>query len=54
MENIRLEGLFPASFTPYRRGSVYPEAIPAYATALRREGVAGVFVNGTTGITDCP
>ena len=49
MENIRLEGLFPASFTPYRKGSVHPEAIPAYAAALQREGLAGVFVNGTTG-----
>ena len=49
MEIRRLEGLIAASFTPYRNGSVHPERIPAYATALQREGVAGVFVNGTTG-----
>jgi N-acetylneuraminate lyase len=49
MEIRRLEGLIAASFTPYRKGSVHPEAIPAYAAALRREGLAGVFVNGTTG-----
>lgn len=49
MEIRRLEGLIAASFTPYRNGTVHPEGIPAYATALQREGVAGVFVNGTTG-----
>jgi len=49
MKITRLEGLIAASFTPYRQGRIHPEVIPAYAAALVREGLAGVFVNGTTG-----
>lgn len=49
MNHPRLQGLIAASFTPYRKGRIHPEQIPAYAAALGREGLAGVFVNGTTG-----
>jgi N-acetylneuraminate lyase len=49
MKITRLEGLIAASFTPYRQGRIHPELIPAYASALVREGLAGVFINGTTG-----
>lgn len=45
----KLEGLIAASFTPYRKGRINPEAVPGYAVALRALGASGVFVNGTTG-----
>jgi hypothetical protein len=35
MKNTRLEGLIAASFTPYRKGRIHPEQIPAYAAALK-------------------
>jgi N-acetylneuraminate lyase len=45
----KLEGLIAASFTPYRNGCINPDIVPAYAAALRSQGVQGIFVNGTTG-----
>ena len=45
----KLEGLIAASFTPYRDSRIHPGIIPAYAAALRSQGVQGIFVNGTTG-----
>ena len=42
--------LLAATFTPFRNdGSVNLVAIEAYAQWLAREGIQGVFVNGTTG-----
>ncbi len=46
----RIEGLVAAPVTPMQAdGSIAPEVIPAYAAFLVRNGVSGVFVNGTTG-----
>ena len=46
----RLEGLIAAPATPlHDDGSIAPEVVPDYAAFLVREGVAGVFVNGSTG-----
>ncbi len=49
MKNI-LTGLIAAPSTPmHEDGSINLTIIPEYAAHLRRSGVAGVFVNGTTG-----
>lgn len=46
----RLTGLIAAPVTPFHDdGSIAPEVVPAYAERLVQDGVAGVFVNGTTG-----
>ena len=46
----RLEGLITAVFTPFHEdGSINPDIIPEYAAMLKRRGVAGVFVNGSSG-----
>lgn len=46
----RIEGLIAAPVTPMRAdGSIAPDVVAAYAAFLTRNGVAGVFVNGTTG-----
>lgn len=46
----RLEGLIAASFTPMNsNGEVKTGEITKYADYLVNQGVAGVFVNGTTG-----
>jgi len=46
----RIEGLIAAPFTPmHGDGGVNLAPIEAYADLLRRNGVAGVFVCGTTG-----
>ena len=43
-------GLVAAPVTAFREdGAVDTDSVPAYAEHLRRQGVAGVFVNGTTG-----
>ena len=43
-------GLICAPFTPFdQQGAVDVRLIPAYARLLRDNGIAGVFVNGTTG-----
>ncbi len=50
MKISKTEGLVAASFTPMdERGGIVLDRIPAYAEWLRSQGVAGVFVNGTTG-----
>ncbi len=47
---MKIEGLVAASLTGfYPDGSVNLDCIPAYAAMLQRNGVVGVFVNGTTG-----
>ena len=46
----KTEGLIAATFTPFAAdGSVDAGVVPRYAGHLRAQGVAGVFVNGTTG-----
>ncbi len=46
----KLEGLITAVFTPFREdGSVNPDIVPEYASMLRRRGISGVFVNGSSG-----
>ena len=48
--NKKIEGLIAASLTGfYPDGTVNLEIIPAYAAMLYRNGLVGVFVNGTTG-----
>ncbi len=43
-------GLIAAPYTPFdRNGSIHPDIIPKYADYLKKCGVCGVFVNGTTG-----
>jgi N-acetylneuraminate lyase len=50
MNRKKIEGLIAAPITPFRAdGAPDFEAIPPYAQFLADEGVAGVFVNGTTG-----
>lgn len=44
----KLNGLIAAGFTPFKDGKINTEVIPAYAKYLERNGVSGVFVNGTT------
>ena len=47
---MKLKGLIPAPFTPFHPDiTINPEVIPAYADRLKEDGVAGVFINGTTG-----
>ena len=47
---IKFEGLIAAPFTPMNEwGEVIPEMIPEYFSFLEKNGVAGVFVNGSTG-----
>ena len=53
MVNKKIEGLVAASLTGFHPdGSVNLEIIPAYAEMLSKNGVVGVFVNGTTGEGD--
>jgi N-acetylneuraminate lyase len=48
--DFRLEGLVPATHTPmHEDGSIAPEKIRDQAAILARQGVIGVFVNGSTG-----
>jgi N-acetylneuraminate lyase len=50
MEAMRTRGLVAAAFAPMRpNGDVDVEAVPTLVEHLVREGVAGVFCNGTTG-----
>lgn len=47
---IKFEGLIAAPFTPMNEwGEVIAEMIPEYFSFLAKNGVAGVFVNGSTG-----
>ncbi len=46
----KLDGLIAAPCAPmHEDGSINVDVVPDYAASLRRTGVAGVFVNGTTG-----
>ena len=46
----KIEGLIAAPFAVFSGdGSLAPEKVPAYADFLKSQGVAGVFVNGSTG-----
>ena len=47
---MKINGLIAAPVTPFKEnGNIAPETIPQYANFLKKQGVAGVFVNGTTG-----
>lgn len=47
---MRLNGLIAAPSTPMdKKGGINTDVIPEYADWLRKSGVSGVFVNGTTG-----
>ena len=46
----RIKGLINAPFTPfYDNGEVNYEPIAAYAALLERNGLQGVFINGSSG-----
>ena len=46
----KIEGLIAAPYAPFdEKGHLKSRLIPKYAEYLRRCGVRGVFVNGTTG-----
>lgn len=46
----KIKGLIAATFTPFlSNGEINYDLIPAYAEFLKKNGVAGVFVAGTTG-----
>lgn len=46
----KIHGLIDAPFTPfYENGEVNYEPIPAYAVLLARNGLKGVFINGSSG-----
>lgn len=46
----KIHGLIDAPFTPfYPNGEVNYEPIPAYAALLARNGLKGVFINGSSG-----
>tara|TARA_A100001037_G_C15144057_1_gene635360 strand:- start:2489 stop:3376 length:888 start_codon:yes stop_codon:yes gene_type:complete len=47
---MHLKGLIPAVVTPFdKNGNINPSIINQYTKLLKDQGVAGVFVNGTTG-----
>ena len=47
---LNVEGLIPATYTPFdNNGELNLSLIPSYAEFLSKQGVKGVFVNGTTG-----
>ncbi|MBI4979876.1 MAG: dihydrodipicolinate synthase family protein [Spirochaetes bacterium] len=47
---MNINGLIAAPFTPmHDDGSIAFDVIPSYAEKLIADGIAGVFVNGTTG-----
>ncbi len=46
----KIKGLIDAPFTPfYPNGDVNYEPIPAYAAMLKKNGLKGVFINGSSG-----
>lgn len=50
MKNNHFKGLVAAPFTPMDdTGQINPEMIPALAAHLKMNGVAGAFINGSTG-----
>lgn len=47
---MKIKGFIPAVFTPFdAEGQFDSSIIPNYAERLKNEGVAGIFVGGTTG-----
>lgn len=50
MQFEKIEGLIDAPFTPfYENGDVKLEPIPIYAQMLAKNGLKGVFINGSSG-----
>ncbi len=50
MEFEKIQGLIDAPFTPFTAtGDVNLEPIPAYAAMLEKNGLKGVFINGSSG-----
>lgn len=50
MEFEKIQGLIDAPFTPMdAEGNVNLEPIPAYAKMLKKNGLKGVFINGSSG-----
>lgn len=46
----KIIGLIDAPFTPfYKNGDVNFEPIPVYAQMLKKNGLTGVFINGSSG-----
>ena len=46
----KIIGLIDAPFTPFdQEGNVNFEPIPAYAAMLAKNGLKGVFINGSSG-----
>ena len=46
----KIIGLIDAPFTPfYENGDINLEPIPAYAKMLQKNGLKGVFINGSSG-----
>ena len=46
----KIKGLIDAPFTPFdAEGNVNFEPIPAYAAMLAKNGLKGVFINGSSG-----
>lgn len=46
----KIKGLIAAPFTPmHGNGDINPELVPAYYSFLEKNGVAGTFINGSTG-----
>ena len=46
----KIKGLIDAPFTPmHENGDVNYEPIPAYAAMLAKNGLKGVFINGSSG-----
>lgn len=46
----KIKGLIDAPFTPYKdNGEINYEIIPRYAEMLRKNGLKGVFINGSSG-----
>lgn len=49
-QTSKINGLIAATFTPFHEdGTVNTSVIPAYAAFLKSNGVAGIFVNGSSG-----
>ena len=50
MKFEKIEGLIDAPFTPfYENGDINLEPIPEYARMLKKNGIKGVFINGSSG-----
>ena len=45
----KIHGLIDAPFTPFYENGEVNEPIPAYAALLARNGLKGVFINGSSG-----